>query len=432
MIPQLFHRAYETLLNNQNQFASGGMLLMVIGAIGASLRKIPYDAWEWIVRQTTLSMSIVDETEAFTWFKYWYQTQEHCKKSRRVDVFSKTRDGITEPSFSPAVGNHWFFYKRRPLFISFNRSDEKKQDVYAARRTESFTLHTWGRNQQYLRNLIAEMRQVYLKGRHGRSQLFIWKGSNGYWDDIGGFEPRSLESVVLPPEQKNRVVEDIEKFRQSQEWYRTTGVPYHRGYLFYGPPGTGKTSFITGLANRFSSDIYILKLSEHSDASLSEAVSRCHANGFVVMEDVDCVVAARRELNEKEMQKAKKREKDALSFVSLSGLLNVLDGLQAPHGVMFFMTTNKVEVLDEALQRPGRIDIKELIGPATLGQKTELYQKFFPEISEDAAVRFAASHPNVTTMADFQGLLMKGRNTTPVAKVRSSDGFELLEIEREA
>ena len=37
------------------------------------------------------------------------------------------------------------------------------------------------------RNLIAEMRQVYLKGRHGRSQLFIWKGSNGYWDDIGGF-----------------------------------------------------------------------------------------------------------------------------------------------------------------------------------------------------------------------------------------------------
>ena len=97
------------------------------------------------------------------------------------------------------------------------------------------------------------------------------------------------------------------------------------------------------------------------------------------MEDVDCVVAARRELNEKEMQKAKKREKDALSFVSLSGLLNVLDGLQAPHGVMFFMTTNKVEVLDEALQRPGRIDIKELIGPATLGQKTELYQKFFPE-----------------------------------------------------
>jgi mitochondrial chaperone BCS1 len=44
--------------------------------------------------------------------------------------------------------------------------------------------------------------------------------------------------------------------------------------------------------------------------------------------------------------------------VTLSGLLNVLDGFYAPSNVLFVMTTNHIEVLDEALLRPGRIDYR--------------------------------------------------------------------------
>lgn len=40
------------------------------------------------------------------------------------------------------------------------------------------------------------------------------------------------------------MIEDIEKFLNSSEWYFSKGVPYRRGYLLYGPPGTGKTSFV--------------------------------------------------------------------------------------------------------------------------------------------------------------------------------------------
>src|SRR5436853_6399185 len=78
--------------------------------------------------------------------------------------------------------------------------------------------------------------------------------------------------------------------------------------------------------------------------------------------------------------------------VTLSGLLNVLDGFYAPANVLFVMTTNKIEALDPALLRPGRIDYKLLMGNATSSQKLELYRRFFPEVSEREAVAFVESH----------------------------------------
>ncbi|PYV83449.1 MAG: hypothetical protein DMG93_08685 [Acidobacteria bacterium] len=91
--------------------------------------------------------------------------------------------------------------------------------------------------------------------------------------------------------------------------------------------------------------------------------------------------------------------------VTLSGLLNVLDGFHAPENVLFVMTTNRIEALDAALLRPGRIDYKLYMGKAADAQKIELYRRFFPEASEYEAVTFVESH-FAETMAEFQGLLL--------------------------
>src|SRR5882757_3156429 len=92
--------------------------------------------------------------------------------------------------------------------------------------------------------------------------------------------------------------------------------------------------------------------------------------------------------------------------VSLSGLLNVLDGFYAPTNVLFVMTTNHVEALDKALLRPGRIDYKLYLGKATDRQKIELYRRFFPEASEFEAKGFIETCRSAGTMAEFQGLLL--------------------------
>src|SRR5207344_2342667 len=92
--------------------------------------------------------------------------------------------------------------------------------------------------------------------------------------------------------------------------------------------------------------------------------------------------------------------------VTLSGLLNALDGFSAPDNVLFVMTSNQIEALDPALLRPGRIDYRLYLGPASEEQKTELYRRFFPQASMVEAQLFVDCHPEAQTMAEFQGLLL--------------------------
>lgn len=101
-----------------------------------------------------------------------------------------------------------------------------------------------------------------------------------------------------------------------------------------------------------------------------------------------------------------KKENSSTGGVTLSGLLNVLDGFHAPSGVLFVMTTNHVEKLDPALLRPGRIDYKLFLGKATDQQKLELYRRFFPDASDLEARKFVEASRSAETMAEFQGLLL--------------------------
>ena len=99
-------------------------------------------------------------------------------------------------------------------------------------------------------------------------------------------------------------------------------------------------------------------------------------------------------------------KENAQNGVTLSGLLNVLDGFYAPGGVLFVMTTNHVEKLDAALLRAGRIDYKVYLGKASDWQKVELYRRFFPDASEFEAREFVQASQSAETMAEFQGLLL--------------------------
>ena len=92
--------------------------------------------------------------------------------------------------------------------------------------------------------------------------------------------------------------------------------------------------------------------------------------------------------------------------VTLSGLLNVLDGFHAPEDVLFVMTTNVIDLLDRALLRPGRIDYRLFLGRACEAQKIDLYLRFFPMANREEAKEFVEMHYAAETMAEFQGLLL--------------------------
>lgn len=396
-----------------NQFTYGGALLVLMGGIMTQLKEVPKSIWELFVRQTTVTVTVKDDDPAFDWVKEWMLKQPFIKTIRRVDLDSSIKGEIL--SLIPAPGEHLFWRDSRPFWVHFIRSDEAKGQGWGARRAESFLFRTPGRKQAILEKFVKEVVETH----HSltKSKLFIW---NDYWQMVKGYEPRNLQSVILAGEDKEKLLASAKNFLDSKELYGKLGIPYHKGYAFYGPPGTGKTSLVSALASELEMNIYLIDLSAHTDKSLKNAMSFVPEKSIILFEDIDASQAAKkRKLNlEATVDDAEKKKKEGknddleLAFgVTLSGLLNVLDGFHAPSSVIFVMTTNHIDALDPALLRPGRIDYKLLLGEATLGQKTELFSRFFPDKTHDEALSFIQTRPTGETMAGFQGALLERRIT---------------------
>src|SRR5882724_1469383 len=395
---------FKNILSGHTQFASGGLLLMIVGGLGVYLRAVPKALWEWFVDQTTMMITVTDDDASFIWVKEWLLEQSFLKRIRRVDLDTTIRNqGL---ALIPAPGAHWFWHARRPFLVYFYRNEDPKGSV--RRRTESLTFRTIGRRQAFLKQFVNGIVECHEKNVGIKSSLFVYDDG---WMRVGGYAPRLLKSVILKSGEEDHLIRDIAKFRKSRERYRQLGVPYHRGYLLYGPPGTGKTSLVSAMAARFELHIYAINLSSFTDRSLTTAINDVPPNSVILFEDIDCMKSGKtRDKLEEWVSKPEgappaKEEPDKLG-VTLSGLLNVLDGFRAPENVLFVMTSNKIEALDPALLRPGRIDFRLFLGKASNRQKVELYQRFFPRASHFEAEMFVEDHRSAETMAEFQGLLL--------------------------
>jgi chaperone BCS1 len=392
-------------LTGQNQFASGGMLLMVIGGLGVYLRAVPETVWQWFVEQTTMTITVTDDDAAFVWVKEWFLAQNFLMRIRRLDL--DTTMHAERVALIPAPGRHWFWYGGRPFVVYFYRTESSLERI--TRRIESLTFRTVGRQRAVLKRFVDDVVACHIKRLGVQSSLFTY---NDGWDFVEGYAPRLLDSVILPPGEKEHLVQDIENFQRSRQRYERLGVPYHRGYLLYGPPGTGKTSLVSALAANFGLSIYSINLADFNDRTLMNAVNQVMRNSVLLFEDIDCMKSANARVpsnpctNDGTQTRNEKENTAEKNGVTLSGLLSVLDGFYAPTNVLFMMTTNRIETLDEALLRPGRIDYKLYLGTAGDRQKIELYHRFFPEASKFEAQAFVETYRSAETMAEFQGLLL--------------------------
>ena len=362
---------------------------MAIGSVGALLRKVPNDIWKWFVHQTTVTLAITDDQKAYFWTKMWIENQRIMKRTRHMDVFNR---GSEKYAILPAPGHHWMLYRGRILSVEITRTEEKKMGMTT--RSETILFKTMGRKQTVFRKLMEDVHSQFVKQEEKKPELYAW-GSWGDWQEVHSYSPRPLDSVIMPKGDVEKIVQDIDAFRQNRDWYTKMGIPYRKGYIFYGPPGTGKTSLVAGLSSHFKANVYILKLNDMSDSALRDAIRQTEPNSFLIMEDIDCVRASGR-------RKKKEEESKKDEGVTLSGLLNVIDGVLSPAGAIFVMTTNHIEKLDPALIRPGRVDLKMHITYADRDQKRELYKRFFPE------KECLSKHlENKMTMADLQQILME-------------------------
>ena len=181
------------------------------------------------------------------------------------------------------------------------------------------------------------------------SQPKMYVASNyGDWRKRSDIQKRSLGSVVLKDGQMNRIMDYLTDFLDNKEAYVKADIPFRTGILLHGEPGSGKSSTALAIANALKMNVFIIPITALlNDESLSDCFSGIPPNSIVVLEDIDIAKGV------------KDRDEDNDKGVTMQGMLNVLDGFQSPPGVITIMTTNRLDVLNKAIIRPGRVDLIE-------------------------------------------------------------------------
>jgi len=334
-----------------------------------------------------------------------YEEDDYSDPNRKP----RNWDRMKTLRFTPSTGTHYFRYKGHWLW--FTRSQDKDQSIYGSTMTDQVSVSCFSRNPQILKDLVNDAQIAYLE-RDGNKTI-IYRGTKGWggssddmdWVRCMSRPPRPMTTVVLDQEQKDSVLNDMKEYLhpQTKKWYSNRGIPYRRVYLLHGPPGTGKTSLCVALAGLLQLPIYVASLNaktmtEEGLASLFRCLpARC----IVLLEDIDAAGltnARKSEPTEEEpspstadddASKDKKpgpvaKQEDATpKGISLSGFLNIIDGVASSEGRILVMTTNHVSSLDPALLRPGRVDLTVHFTRATAAVLVGMFTAIYSSSSLD-------------------------------------------------
>lgn len=213
------------------------------------------------------------------------------------------------------------------------------------------------------RDAVVRMIEGLAETKHAQapvSPLLIPSRWGGEWQRRSDLKPRELDTVVLKEGQLEGLVADLGRFIEREDEYDRLCQPWHRGYLLHGSPGTGKTSCARALAHHFHMPVYYLPLADlEHDTNLMHLVQGVKPRSMLLLEDVDVYRAAT-------------ERADETGRVSLAAMLNALDGVWTPHGLVTVLTTNRREDIDEALLRAGRVDVQEEFSPLDTSQARRL------------------------------------------------------------
>jgi chaperone BCS1 len=396
-----------------NEFVRGGLVLMLTGAAMGLLRKVPETFYAWLKHRFSVSLMILEIDPLFEWTKIWLDTLPYSRRSRSIScsLYRESDQDFTTDSraiFAPAYGSHFFRHKGRFIWLARNKTENQPTHGMAttgSKSPESITLTILGTDQKVARELVQEIMEAARVFEQQAVRGYI--SGVGWWRRLYTFKPRRLETVDVPRDDEVRITANITEFLSSRSVYTKRGIPYHLNFLFAGLPGTGKTSLASALCGHFGLNLYILNIAGPgmNDDRLVELMLTLPRKSMLLLEDVDAVVPEARRKPKSSVNQAGLGESEA-EGITLSGLLNCMDGLTAPEGVVIVMTTNHPELLDSALIRPGRVDMRVNFGAATREQIERMCRRLVPNQKMNGQVESMLMQ-NYTTAQVQSALLTK-------------------------
>ena len=250
------------------------------------------------------------------------------------------------------------------------------------------------------------------------------------WEECEFISTRKFDNLFF--DNKKLLLDKINFFIENKSFYEYEGHPYTFGLGLYGPPGTGKTSVIKCIANKLNRHIITIPLSkiktqkDFSKYYFEKYYSRINNKKIdfdkkiIVFEDIDCMsdIVKKRDiiktndsnknldnendnsinlektlhLQNKLLNKIAKKvdedheesmtinlDKNKDDKITLSFILNIIDGIRETPGRILIITSNNYDSLDPALIRPGRIDLTLEMKNATIDVIKQMYTHYYKD-----------------------------------------------------
>jgi chaperone BCS1 len=426
------------------------ILTMIISLYGITIvmflfKSIPDKIINFLLYHFTTKISIFSMDKCYYSLIKLFQKDNLVDRARNLRLINGHYGYSDNIDKSIGPGTHYFFYKHKPIKIHY----KIEQTQYSDEKIH-ITMTKFGRSHKLFDELLVDL-QTLIKIDNKVNELAIhsYNPEDARWRLETHILKRNFNTIFIEDSIKNRLLNHLDNFYASEDWYHERGIPYQTGICLHGPAGTGKTSIVKGLASHYNKGLCILRSSEID--KLPHALKQLPSDSFVVIEDIDTSsIVVEREPNETlenslyRLGKNKNNAKDSVeaevpvadvtappkkknntektenkidisssySKVYLSDVLNAMDGLISIEKRVIIFTTNHLEKLDRALIRPGRIDCLERIDYISYTQFKRFcylfYKTTITDEEKDILENKYSSFKCVVTVAELQRNFMQG------------------------
>ncbi|SOV12317.1 mitochondrial chaperone BCS1, putative [Plasmodium sp. gorilla clade G2] len=413
---------FESIFKNirKNEYFNAGVGIISVGALVTVVNRLNSCVYQAVKKNIFTSLEITINDNAYYWILEYIVKKGVISRhlSLKTQMTNEKNKKNVLFSFLPSVGNHLLFYDNHFIFVERSRDKNMISEVNRSIPFENIKLSTFIWSKYVFEKILNDAKLYIEKKEEGKT--LVYKSFGPEWRPFGTPKnKRPINSVILPENLNEYIINDIQTFLNSSKWYIDKGIPYRRCYLLHGPPGCGKSSLITALAGYFDFNICTININDIylTDDRFIHLLATIPPKTILILEDIDFIF-----INDPIMKYTNNDPNSSSNSsiftgtnnnntiktlgVSYSGLLNALDGIVATEERIIFMTTNNIEKLPPTLIRPGRVDMKILIPYANTYQYKKMFLRFFPEHHE-LSNKFAKIFENFhLSMAEIQSFFL--------------------------
>lgn len=382
-----------------NQIFQGAAGAAIAGGVLYQAKSFIRSGWQLALRWFSVSLKVTNENlDNYVSFLEWLEKSELSRPSRNLElihtpdqsdqpVISLHSEESTISGFVNTDDYYYCFLNGLPVKVSF--SSESLNASKELRRIVNVVFYL--RGSKFLKKIQEQIsnfqKSKTIKQRTITVTKFTCCGNLLDWDREKA-PMTTLDTIFAPNGEIERIKAKIANFKTSQPLYAKMGKTYKQNFIIAGPPGTGKSSVARAVAGEYNGILSIL-MTNSTDNHFLDSSNKSHA-GVKLIEDIDC---AKISINRTDESKS--------DSISLSSLLNVLDGPFTKEECITIITTNSPEELDPAITRPGRADEVITLRYLTAEEVVDCI-KFFENML-DMKLPFTVDDFEVKTYKEFTG-----------------------------